>query len=161
VFLLYGVVVLAIRIFGARIPDRIGPLWAGSGATFGVACGMVVLATVASPAGLYGGTVLFSLGMSLLYPSMLLLALTDVPANERGASVGTVSSFFDLSQGLGAILLGTVAAFAGIRGAFATAAVLAFVGLVLLRSGIDPRTHEPTDPDAARAAHERLEPDPP
>ena len=162
VFLLYGCLILAIRIFGARIPDRIGPLWAGSGATTAAAAGMFVIAAFATPAGLYGGTVVFSVGMSLLYPAMLMLAITDVPARERGSAVGTVSSFFDLSQGLGAVILGAVAALSGYRGAFVAAGVLALVGLAVLRSGADRRI-ERAEPDheAARIANEELEPPPP
>ncbi|MFN8041136.1 MAG: MFS transporter [Acidimicrobiales bacterium] len=162
VFLLYGCLILAIRIFGARIPDRIGPLWAGSGATTAAAAGMFLIAALATPAGLYSGTIVFSVGMSLLYPAMLMLAITDVPARERGSAVGTVSSFFDLSQGLGAVILGGVAALAGYRGAFVAAGVLALVGLAVLRSGADRRI-ERAEPDheAARIANEELEPPPP
>ncbi|MEZ5143773.1 MAG: MFS transporter [Acidimicrobiales bacterium] len=137
------------------------PLAGGSGATSAAALGMVLIAAVATPAGLYGGTAVFSVGMSLLYPAMLMLAITDVPARERGSAVGTVSSFFDLSQGIGAVLLGGVAALAGYRGAFAAAAVLAVVGLLVLRSGADRRIAEPPDHEAARLANEELEPPPP
>jgi MFS family permease len=160
VFLVYGCVILAVRIFGARIPDRAGPLLAGSGATAGVAIGMTVLAVVDDPVGLYVGTVVFAIGMSLLYPAMLTLTLSGVSETERGSAVGTVSSFFDLSQGLGAVMLGGVATVAGIRGAFAASAVAAVAGLVLLRSGVDPRTRQPVDEQAAEAARESVEPDP-
>jgi MFS family permease len=161
VLLVYGGVVLAVRIFGARLPDRLGPRRAGSIATSMVAVGMVVIAAWATPAGLYAGTVLFAIGMSLLYPALLTLALMGVPDTERGSAVGTVSSFFDASQGLGAILLGGVAAFAGHRGSFVAGAALALVGLALLRGGLDPRARAPIDHGAARAATEYLEPDPP
>lgn len=161
VFLLYGCLVLAVRVLGARIPDRIGPLRAGTLATGGIAIGMISMAAVATPTGLYAGTAALAFGMSMLYPSMLMLALTGVPATERGSAVGTVSSFFDLSQGLGAVLLGVVAALAGYRGAFLAAAVLAVVGMALLRGGIDARVRQPVDPQAAELALENLEPDPP
>jgi MFS family permease len=161
VFLLYGCLVLAVRIFGARVPDRIGPLWAGSLATGGIALGMVAMAAVARPPGLYAGTAALALGMSMLYPSMLMLALTGVPETERGSAVGTISSFFDLSQGVGAVLLGGVVALTGYRGAFLAAAVLALLGLALLRSGTVPRIHQPVDPAAVELALENLEPDPP
>ena len=161
VFLVYGCVVLAVRIIGARLPDRIGPLRSGTLATSAVAAGLVLMAVVAHPAGLYAGTVVFAAGMSLLYPAMLTLALMGVPANERGSAVGTVSSFFDASQGLGAAMLGGVAALSGYRGSFVGGAVLAVAGLALLRSGVDPRTHARVDHEAAAAARESLEPDPP
>jgi len=97
--------------------------------------------------------------MSFLYPSLMTLALTGVPENERGSAVGTVSSFFDASQGLGAVMLGGVAALSGYRGAFVGGAVAALVGLALLRGGIDPRTRRDVDHDAAAAARTCLEPD--
>lgn len=162
VFLVYGCTILLVRIIGARIPDRAGPLLAGSGATAFGALGLVLIAAIPSPVGLYIGTVVFACGMSLLYPALLTLALTGVPESERGSAVGTISSFFDASQGLGAVILGGVAAFGGYRGSFFGGAVFAVIGLVLLRGGIDPRTREKTvDHEAASAARESLEPDPP
>jgi MFS family permease len=117
------------------------------------------MASVAEPAALYGGTVVFSIGMSFLYPSMLTLALTGLADNERGSAVGTVSSFFDLSQGIGALLLGVVAAATSYRGAFAGGAVLAIAALVLLRSSSAARSHAPVDRDAAAFARAAVEPD--
>lgn len=159
IFLAYGGTVLVVRIFGARIPDRIGPLRTGTLATGFAAAGLLIMAAVASPVALYAGTVVFSVGMSLLYPSLMTLALTGVPENERGSAVGTISSFFDASQGLGAVMLGGVAALSGYRGAFVGGAVAALVGLALLRGGIDPRTRRSVDHDAAAAARACLEPD--
>ena len=161
VFLLYGGLILAVRILGARLPDRLGPLRAGTAAMAAAAIGLTIMGAFPTALGLYAGTVVFSVGMSLLYPSLLTLALTGVPETERASAVGTVSSFFDASQGLGALILGGVAVVAGYRGAFVGGAVLALVGLVLLRSGIDPRTRGPVDPVAAAAARESLEPDSP
>ena len=161
VFLLYGCLILGVRILGARLPDRLGSLRAGTAATGLAALGLLVMAAIATPVGLYTGTAIFSVGMSLLYPSLLTLALTGVSETERASAVGTVSSFFDASQGLGALLLGGVAAVAGHRGAFVGGALLALAGLVLLRSGIDPRVRAPVDPVAAAAARESLEPDSP
>jgi MFS family permease len=161
VLLVYGLVVLAVRIFGARLPDRLGPLVAGSGALAIGASGLAVVALVASPAGLYIGTVIYALGMSQLYPAVMILALTDVPDQERSSAVGTVSSFFDASQGLGAVILGGVAHVAGYRGAFLGGVIAAVVGFLLLRGGIDPRARKATDHDAARAALETPEPEMP
>jgi MFS family permease len=140
VFLVYGVFVLGVRVIGARVPDRLGPVMAGSLATGFSAAGLAVMAIVPGRVGLYSGTVVFSGGMSLLYPSLLLLSLQGVPDAERGSVVGTFSSFFDLSQAVGALVCGAVVALSGDRGAFATGAVLSAGALVLLRSGIDPRT---------------------
>ncbi len=133
IFMLYGALVLLVRIFGARLPDRLGSRRAGSAALALGAAGTGVMAAWGSVSGLVVGTVLYAAGMSLMYPALLLLALSGVDDSERASVVGTFSSFFDLSQGLGALVCGGVAAVAGYRGAFATGAVLSGAGLVLLR----------------------------
>jgi len=140
VFLLYGGLVLAVRIIGARIPDTLGPRTAGSLALLGTTAGMTVMAAWGSAAGLFVGTALFAAGMSLLYPALLLLALGGAPDAERGSVVGTFSSFFDLSQGLGSLIVGGVAAATSYQGAFGAGAVAAAVGIVVLRAGSRART---------------------
>jgi MFS family permease len=143
VFLIYGVTILLVRVFGARAPDRLGPIRAGTYALVLCASGMAVIALVPSVAGLIVGTVVFAGGMSLLYPALLVMALADVPDTERGSVVGTFSSFFDLSQGLGALLCGTAQQLFGYRAAFAIGAVLAAAGCVALRAGASRRRAAP------------------
>jgi len=140
VFLLYGVLVLVVRIFGARLPDTLGARRAASVALAFSTLGLVVIAIFGSAPGLLGGTVVFAAGMSLLYPALLLLALTGIPDNERASVVGTTSSFFDLSQGLGALVLGGVVAVSDYQGAFAVSAVLAATGFIVLRTRIASRS---------------------
>ncbi|HTO01833.1 MAG TPA: MFS transporter, partial [Microthrixaceae bacterium] len=139
VFLLYGCTILGVRLVGARIPDKIGTLRAGSLATIASAVGLVVIGVTPTPTGLYLGTFIFSLGMSLLYPSMLTMALIDVPDSQRGSAVGTISSFFDLSQGFGAAILGVAVSLGGYRAAFLAAAAMALAALTLLRGRVDLR----------------------
>lgn len=139
IFLLYGVLVLAVRIVGARLPDVLGSRRAGSAALTLCAIGTGLMAVWGTVAGLVAGTILYAAGMSLLYPALLLLALSGVSDAERGSVVGTFSSFFDLSQGLGALVCGGVAAVGGYRGAFAAGAVLSAAGLVYLRSAANLR----------------------
>ncbi len=158
IFLLYGVLILVIRIAGAKLPDRLGSRRAGSMALIGSAAGLAVIAAWPSVAGLVVGTILFACGMSLMYPAMLTLALTDIDDSERGSVVGTVSTFFDLSSGLGAFILGGAAAATSDQGGFLTGTVLALVGLGLLWGGIDPRARRA--PVAVHAYEEMPEPEP-
>ena len=158
VFLLYGCLIIAIRVLGARLPDRLGPQWAGTVALVLGAAGMLLLGGLPSRAGLLTGTVVFALGMAFMYPSMLTLALGGTTEAQRASVVGTVSAFFDLSQGLGAAALGALAALAGYRGAFVGGAVVGLVGLGLLWSGLDPRVRGVRTP--VRAWEELPEPEP-
>jgi MFS family permease len=134
VFLLYGLLILAVRVVGARIPDRLGSVRAATASLSAVAVGMAVATIWRSPAGLLVGTVVFAVGMSLHYPALMLMALVGVDESERGSVVGTFSSFFDLSQGAGALLAGAAVAITGANAAaFGTGAVAAVAGLVVLR----------------------------
>ena len=133
VFLTYGVIILAIRILGARLPDRVGARRACTAALLLGAAGMVIVASWASIVGLYVGTAVFAVGMSLIYPALLLMTLDGVAPNERASVVGTFSSFFDLSQGLGAAVCGTIQVGIGYRGMFAVTAAFAVCALVYLR----------------------------
>lgn len=130
VFLLYGCFVLVVRIFGARIPDQLGGRVAGAGALACTTVGMVIMAAWESAAGLLLGTVFFAAGASLLYPALLLLALGAAPETERASVVGTFSSFFDLSQGLGSLIVGGIAALTSYQGAFGAGALFAVVGFL-------------------------------
>jgi MFS family permease len=152
IFVLYGGLILCVRILGARIPDLLGGQLAATFALSGVAAGLALMAGWPSTAGLVAGTAVFAAGMSLLYPALMLLALTAVPDHERGSVVGTFSSFFDLSQGVGALILGSVAALSGYRGAFVGGAIAALVGVLLLQSGVGLRVR-------ARAAEARASSD--
>jgi predicted MFS family arabinose efflux permease len=151
IFGVYGICILLVRVVGARLPDRLGPIRAGTYALVFGAAGLAVMAGVRSVAGLLIGTVIFALGMSLLYPALLVMALSGVPDSERGSVVGTFSSFFDLSQGLGAVLCGTAQQLFGYRAAFASGAVLAAAGCVALRSGVSRRRATAVAPEPTSA----------
>ena len=105
-----------------------------------VAAGVGVIAAWPTLAGLVVGTIVFAGGMSLMYPALLILALHGVSDADRASVVGTFSSFFDASQGLGAFICGAVVAFAGDRGAFVTGTVCALAGLAVLRARSGSRT---------------------
>ena len=79
---------------------------------------------------------LFAAGMSWLHPALLVLALSRAPDSERASVVGTFSSFFDLSQGVGALVLGAVAELSGYRGAFFAAGLFAIAALFVLRGRV-------------------------
>ena len=134
-FLVYGLTVLVVRIFGARVPDRFGAVRTATASLLAITAGTLLIATVASEPGLYAGTVVFSIGMSLLFPALFSLVVNQAPASERSHAVGTFSLFFDMSQGLGAPLLGIgVDVFGTDRAAFIGGAAFAVGGLVLART---------------------------
>ncbi|MFM8305188.1 MAG: MFS transporter, partial [Actinomycetota bacterium] len=139
VFVVFGLLVLAIRIFGARLPDLLGGARAGTVALVSTGLGMLVMAVVASAAGLMTGVVIFAIGSAFMYPAMLLMALEGSTERDRGSAVGTISSCFDLSQGIGSLVVGGIAALTSYRGAFAAGAVSAAIGVMVLWVWVVPR----------------------
>lgn len=130
--LAYGVLVLVVRIVGARMPDRLGWQRASTGALIVLGGAGVLLAVWGAAPGLWVATVGLALGMSLLFPALLSAAVADVPPNERSQAVGTFSVAFDLANGLGPVVLGGVVAATSYRAAFGAAGVAALGGLLLV-----------------------------
>jgi MFS family permease len=144
VFGLYAGTVLLIRILGARLPDRLGWRVASTIALVSVGVGALLLAVWASTAAVWLSALFLAVGMSLLFPALFSAAVAGVPEHQRSQAVGTFSLFFDLSQGLGAPLLGAVVAVSSYRGAFGAAALIAACGWfaqVSLQAGFAGRQH--------------------
>lgn len=128
VFFAYAGMILAIRLFGAKLPDRLGWQLASTVALVSVSIGGIVLAVWPSVIAVWVAAVALGIGMSLLYPALFSAALESVPEHERSQAVSTFSLFFDLSQGIGAPLLGIIVALSSERGAFAASAAIAALG---------------------------------
>jgi len=139
----YAVIILAVRILGSRLPDVLGPRRGALAALALQGTGLVVMAAWASPAGLYAATAVFAAGVSLLYPALFPVVVDAAPEHERSQAIATFTLFFDVSQGLGAPVLGIVVSLTNERGAFLAAGLAAFVGFVLHRSAHLPADAEP------------------
>ena len=151
-FLAYGIVVLTVRGLGARLPDRLGAVRASSLGLGAVALGITTVAVLGTVVGLWVGTVLLALGVSMLFPALMSVAVNNAPDDERSHAVGSFSLFFDLAQGLGAPLLGLVVTITGAeRPAFFVAGLIAASGLVVvntkLRAEIAQSPHYQAVPD--------------
>jgi MFS family permease len=131
VLLLFAAIVVGIRSLGARLPDRLGAARATRAAMALTAAGLAVAGAWRTPGGLVVGTAVFAVGIALLTPAVLTLAVEAVGPRERGAVLGTTSSFLDLALGLGPATLGLVAASTGRPGAFLGGAAVAAAGLLL------------------------------
>lgn len=132
VFGLFAGLTLAGRLFGARLPDKLGAPTTARAGLATMATGMAVLGAWHAPAGLWIGTTIFAAGNAFMFPAVLSLALDAAPEGDRAAVVGTVVAFFDLGQGAGALVLGPLVAVAGYTGPFMAGAVAAATGLALL-----------------------------
>jgi predicted MFS family arabinose efflux permease len=124
----YGLTVVVGRIVFASAADRHPPLLLCTGALVTMAAGAVLVAVLASPAGLLAGTFVMAVGVVFATPAFFAAIFAAAPANERGAAAGTASMALDLGLGGGPILLGLVAQGAGISWALGAAAAVALLG---------------------------------
>jgi MFS family permease len=144
-FLLYGGLVLVIRIVGARVPDRLGWRRASTIALVVLAGAALTLFAWGAAPGVWVATVGLALGMSLLFPALFSATVASVPATERGQAIGTFSLSFDLASGIGPPVLGVIVSLSSYRVAFAAAGLAALCGLLVLprltvRDGTDVAT---------------------
>lgn len=143
-FAVFAGVVVAVRVFGRKLPDRLGPRTAASTACVLVACGLVIVGAWPSVAGLFVGTAIFAAGQAFAYPAIALLATARAAPAEKNAAVGAVIAFVDIALATGAFLLGIAAEAAGYSAVFLAGALSAAVGLVLLMR-VSVRRHPTLD----------------
>jgi MFS family permease len=155
VFAVFALCVLGIRIFGARVPDRLGVRLLGTTAITASILGVLIPAVWQSTASVWLCVPFFAVGSALLFPALFAAALSKVSESERGKAVGTFSIFFDLAGGVGVPLLGLVVSAAGIRWAFGVGAICGALSLLVLRSTVgalagpehpDMTSYEPSVP---------------
>lgn len=138
-FLVYGVSVLVIRLGFARLPDRLGPVRSTFLALTTIGIGTILIGVSSTSGPLYVSIVVFSFGMSMLFPGLFTVAINRAPPSQRTHAVGTFSLFFDLSQGIGPAYLGLLVSIFGVqRAAFLGATVGVVIGLLLTTFGLVP-----------------------
>jgi MFS family permease len=132
VFALFGGIIVLVRTFGRKLPDRLGGRRTLMLCFVNLALGLATIGVWESQTGLLVGTAIFAVGQALSYPAAVLLAMETSSEAERSAVVGGVTAFVDVALGLGAFTLGAVAAVTGYAGAFLVSSVVALSGLLVL-----------------------------
>ncbi len=132
VFGLFSGVVLAIRFFGARLPDAVGPVRAARMSLVVSAAGLAIMGGWRSPVGLFAATAMYGVGQALAFPALMALALGRASSGERGAAIATFTAMVDVAFGVGPLTLGFVADGFGYGAVFLVGAAVALVGLALL-----------------------------
>lgn len=131
VFTAFAATVVGVRLVGGNLPDRFGGARCAMVAGLVEAAGLAAIAAAQSLPVAIVGAMAMGGAFALLLPSLALIALEGVPIERRGATMGTLTAFFDLGVGVGAPLAGVAASLAGYGAAFWLAAVFA-LGLAAL-----------------------------
>jgi MFS family permease len=136
-FLMFGGVVVLLRIAFARLPDRVPPLRLGAAALALCGIGLATVAVAPGVAGLLLGTALLAAGVAFMTPALFAATFARVDAAERGAAAGTATFFIDLGFAGGPLAMGIVAAAASSPIAFLVGSAIALAGA--LGTAIIPR----------------------
>ncbi len=126
VFTAFAGTVVATRIVGGDLPDRIGPARCAIGAGAIEAVGLVLIGLGPNLAVVILGAVAMGAAFSTLFPALSLIAVERVPPHRRGAALGTFTACFDLGFGSGSLIIGVAAAIGGYEAAFIAGALGAF-----------------------------------
>jgi MFS family permease len=140
VFGVFATMVVLTRLIGGDLPDRIGPARVATVAAIVEAIGLAAISFAQSLPVAVGGALAMGAAFSLLYPSLSLIVVGRVSASRRGAALGTFTAFFDAGIGLGAPLVGAVAALSSYEGAFLMSAAIALVAAATIAFVIAPRS---------------------
>jgi MFS family permease len=139
VFGAFATMVVLTRLVGGNLPDRIGPARVATAAALVEAVGLATIAVAQTlPVALLGALAMGA-AFSLLYPSLSLIVVNQVPEARRGAALGTFTAFFDAGVGLGAPLAGVAAALTSYEGAFLLAAAVAVASATMIALAVAPR----------------------
>ena len=138
VFGALATMVVLTRLVGGDLPDRVGPARVATAAALVEAVGLTTLAFAHSLPVAIAGALAIGAAFSLLYPSLSLIVVNQVPEARRGAALGTFTAFFDAGIGLGAPLAGAAAALSSYEGSFLLGAAIALSSAALIAVSIAP-----------------------
>ncbi|MEV4804363.1 MFS transporter [Nonomuraea sp. NPDC049421] len=130
-FLVYGGVLITIRLAGHRPLATTSPARLAVVSLLLTGAGTLLLAAWPSPAGTWCAIALIGAGQGLGLPAFLRMAVHDVPAEERGSAVATTTAFFDVGFLSAALSLGVLADRFGLSAGFAVAGVVSAAGALL------------------------------
>ncbi|MEM9520825.1 MAG: MFS transporter [Actinomycetota bacterium] len=133
VFTVFALVIIFLRIFAAKLPDRLGPVTTSRISLTCGAIGLGVLAVWQQPVGVYVGAAILAVAQSFLFPALFALVVDTAPDAERSHAISTLSMFFDLAFGLGGPVIGVISDTADRSTAFAVSAGIATLALVTCR----------------------------
>ncbi len=137
-FLVYALASLLIRIFGATLPERLGPRRMVTIALSAFALGLVVVAAVASVWALWFAAAMIGIGAAFNYPSLNALTVNRVADSERAQAISSFTMFFEIGSAVSGLAIGALAGAIGKQSAFYGGVVMVLLGMFVLRRWVVP-----------------------
>jgi MFS family permease len=136
VFAVFAGSVIASRLIGGSLPDRIGPARAAQYGVAALAAGLLIIAGASSFAVASLGAVVLGLAFGPLYPSLVMMAVEGQSAAHRAAALGAFNALTSLGGAVGSFVGGVMSLRSGAWSAFVTVAGAQAVALgILVRRG--------------------------
>ncbi len=139
VFAVASISIALARLFMSRLPDRVGPIVAGTIAISLTLCGALVAALWSSIAGVYVAAGIMAAGMALQVPALIPAVIEAVKEHDRSSAMATFTMFIDFSVAITAPIFGFLVTSIGYRSSFLISASTSGVALVLLHVVLSPR----------------------
>jgi MFS family permease len=137
-FAVYSLTSLLVRVFGATLPERLGPRRAVTIALGTVGIGLTILALVPTVAALWVASVLVGLGIAFNYPSLLALTVNRSSDSDRAWAISSFTMFFEVGSVFGGLFIGGFAQAVGKQTGFFGGVACCIIGLYLLRFKLVP-----------------------
>ena len=137
-FAVYSLVSLLVRVFGATLPERLGPRRAVTIALSTVLMALLILALVPTVPALWAAAVLIGVGMALNYPSLFALTVNKASDKDRAWAISSFTMFFEVGSAAGGLLIGAFAQVVGKQTGFLGGVACCVLGLWLLRFKLVP-----------------------
>jgi MFS family permease len=148
-FAAYALTSVLVRVFGATLPERLGPRRSVTIALGTLMIGLAILAAVPTVAGLWIASVFVGIGMAFNYPSLLALTVNRASDSDRAWAISSFTMFFEVGSVFGGLFIGGFAQAVGKQTGFLGGVVCCIVGLYLLRFRLVPAG----SPDSGPALH--------
>ncbi|MCB9523348.1 MAG: MFS transporter [Myxococcales bacterium] len=126
----YAGAAVAVRLVGAGLPDRVGPVNMVTPALAAYVAAALLIAQVDGPGPLLLAGVLAGVGHGYCFPVLTAQVITRAPANRRGAAMAGFTALWEVTALALPPLFGLWADRHDDATMFATAAVMAVLGLV-------------------------------
>jgi MFS family permease len=137
-FAAYSLTSVLVRIFGATLPERLGPRRAVTIALGTLMIGLAILALVPTVAALWVASVFVGIGMAFNYPSLLALTVNRASDSDRAWAISSFTMFFEVGSVFGGLFIGGFAQAVGKQTGFFGGVVCCVIGLYLLRFRLVP-----------------------
>lgn len=148
-FLVYALMSLLIRIFGATLPERLGPRRMVTVALLSFAIGLLAVATIEATWVLWFAAALIGIGAAFNYPSLNALTVNRVNDADRALAISSFTMFFEIGSAFSGLAIGGLGEIVGKQSAFYGGVVMVLVGLFVLRRFVVPAG----SPDAGPTPH--------